>query len=196
MLLIVSALKSEIAPLLAQFPQNKKSGLASASLYDAGDIHFLRLGIGAAAVHKNFKVYLDRYKPTQVLNVGLAGSLSKNIQVAEIFNISEVWHNSAENSLRLIKFKENNFNSASLFTADQVVNDPETRDALYDRYQIVLVDMETWHLASWATRYKIPFSSIKIVSDHADQFTVHDFKQQYQQLAHKLAQNILPLIRN
>ena len=185
MITIVSALKSEIAPLLQRVPITEKRILASGSLYISDKIHFLRTGIGKQKAEKVFNLYLEQFRPEKVLNIGLAGKLNPDFKIGEIYCISRIFSADAEP----IKI---NFHSqskcASLLTVDQPVADISLRDKLHRQYNADLVDMEAYSIANTVRKKNISFNCVKIISDSADINTEKTFLENYRQLSKKLTE--------
>lgn len=195
MLTIVSALKSELAPLMSSFKIETKYKIGSGTLSIADKVHFLRIGIGQTTGLPNFKLYLDQYAPDRILNIGFAGSMHSSSGLDRIYNIRGAVNKSTQSQIELDTFGQNNFSNATLLTVDQALTDSKLRDTLFKKFQTDLVDMETWYLAHYSAKKLIQFFSIKIVSDQADQFTAESFMANYQELAKKLAIAVLPLIQ-
>lgn len=196
MLTIVSALKSEITPLLNHFKITAKYKVGSGSLYIAGQFHFLRIGIGGKTGLSNFKLYLNDFTPVKILNIGLAGSMNAAIKPGQLFAIRSVRRRLATSQIKLNPTIQSDLTETTLLTVDQALIDAKQRDILFSEYQTDLVDMEAWYLAQYSAQKQIPLSSIKIVSDQADQFTKEAFMANYQKLSRQLAETILPLIQH
>ena len=195
MLVIVAALKSEIIPLFNHYKITEKSKIGSGTLYMAKGIHFLRVGIGEQNAVSNLKLYLQNFSPSEIINIGFAGKMHSSETRTDVFWIRYVVHGSDGPGIKLKPFAQNNLPSAALLTVNQPLKDTRLRDTLFKKYHSDLVDMEAWYLADFASKKNIPFYSIKVVSDQADQFTEEVFMVNYQNLGVQLTESVLPLIQ-
>lgn len=120
--------------------------------------------------------------PTEIHNLGVCGSLSEHLHLAEIVRISQCKIEStpfAHPSGRIFEVSspENRYCISSL----ERVLEPHYADSL--RSQADVVDREAWGLAYSANRWKIPFYCTKIISDKAGQNShCNDVKQKSAQL--------------
>jgi len=196
-ILIVSALKREILPLIRKFTGTKPVPLSRGILNSEGFWHFLITGIGAENVRETMRVYLNHYNPDGILNIGSAGRLHAGIDVAGIYAVEKVIFEDKhqETDTRSIS---GSCPGASLITAEQPVLDISARNNLYEHSGGDLVDMEAYHVSLFALQHSIPFYCFKIVTDSADEHAVEDFKKNSIVLAEKLCrlihEQVLPVL--
>jgi len=187
MITIISALKSEISPLFHKVQIAEKIKLGSASLYLSEKIHFLRTGIGPEKAKQSTEAYLNQFKPVKILNTGLAGKLNPDFQIGSIYHVTKIFFK----DMKPISLNaDQNSRTASLLTVEKPVTDLFLRNKLYKKYKAELADMEAYAAASAAASKGIPFSSIKIISDNADNNTSLTFLKNYKKLAGILAEYI------
>jgi adenosylhomocysteine nucleosidase len=62
----------------------------------------------------------------------------------------------------------------TLLTVDQVVRTPKDRQLLFQRTGALAADMETFAVAEVCAARQVPFYSIRVVNDTADQALPHD----------------------
>ena len=62
----------------------------------------------------------------------------------------------------------------SLLTTDRVVRLPREKQSLFQRYGAMAVDMETFAVAEVCLRRNVPFSSVRVINDTADEALPHD----------------------
>jgi len=187
MLTIISALKSEISPLLQRVCIAEKIKLGSGSLYLSENFHFLRTGIGPEKAGKVLKLYLKQFKPHKILNIGLAGKLNPDLNLGEIYSISKIFF---EDNFPIEIAYQQKINFVSLLTVDQPVTAASLRNELFKKFNSDLVDMEAYSLAEICIENSLHFESIKIISDEADSRTKITFIKNYKRLASRLAEFI------
>lgn len=192
---IVSALKSELNPLFADFPLLEKAPLNGGILYHTEYLQLLRTGIGGENVNLVFDAYLKNQHPDLVLNIGLAGSLTPEYEPGMIFSIQEVQYEKSETVFKLAKLSaEIPFPAARLLTVDEAVTEERLRDSLYKKFTSDLVDMEAYYLARKCRTKGIPFCSIKIISDRADHATKQIFMENYKEKSRTLCAALRPFL--
>ena len=193
MITIVSALKAELRPFLDHFRADRKIAVATGSLYYGQQpIHFLRTGIGAEKAGVVLTHYLNRHQTHLLLNIGTAGALVPGIAMGTVGQIRRVTDEASGQQISLNDFSLPlpRFN---LLTVHEAILD-ERRKQTAAANGAQLVDMEGFSLAKIATQREIPFLSVKIVSDHADEQAREQFVQNLEQLSRSLFRNVLPLI--
>lgn len=187
MILIVSALKSEIQYLINCYSANQKVQIESGSLYISEDFHFLRTGVGYKLAVNSLKSYLAIHKPEMILNIGTAGALNTNFEIGSIVNVRSI--NCIEQSkiVNLPSFPgATSIIAGSVLTVREAIQSKTTKDELSKAFQADLVDMESYYFANIAQKEKIKFYSIKIVTDCADENTNTEFTNNYKQLTNAL----------
>jgi len=191
MLLIVSALKSELQYLLRHLTVSPKIPMGTGSLYPSQGIHLLRMGIGRKAVYGTFSDYLQAHTPTHILNIGLAGALTDSLGTGELIAVSVVGRENAAIEYELPIFPgAENLRRGMVVTVSEAVLCQGRRETLYQNYGKELVDMELFHLAAIAREKAIPVCSIKIVSDQADEQAAKEFIKNYRALGETLGRYI------
>lgn len=197
MIAIVSALKGEISPLFNHYPVTRKLQMGKGTLYETSAFHLVRLGMGPENSKDTLKIYLAENKPDLILNIGMAGRLNPAIMIGSIHFINRIYCSKESKSISLtVPSIINPQSSVSLLTVDQPLTDPLIRDNFFKKFQAGLVDMEAYGLAQTAAIVDIPFYSIKIVSDSADENTKNDFIKDYEKLSEKLGEYVIKFLDN
>ena len=197
MIAIISALKGEITPLFNHFPITKKLRMGKGTLYETSAFHLVRLGMGPENSKDTLNIYLAENKPDLILNIGMAGRLNPAIMIGSIHFINSIYCSKGSKSISLtVPSIITPQSSVSLLTVDQPVSDPLIRDNFFKKFQAGLVDMEAYGLAQAAAILDIPFYSIKIVSDSADENTKNDFIKDYEKLSEKLGEYVIKFLDN
>ncbi len=192
---IVSALKSELSPLFSYFPVLEKLSIGGGAYYRSEFIQMVRAGVGRDNVRQVLDVFLNRNHPDLVLNIGLAGSLKPENEPGQIFYIREVLHETAKIAFNLPKLVSGlDLPAARLLTVDKAVTESGRRDRLHKKRHVELVDMEAYFLAQKCAEKGIPFCSIKIISDMANQETQKVFMGNYQEKSQMLCAVLRPFL--
>lgn len=124
-----------------------------------------------------------------ILNVGFGGALNPNLALGEVVLVDKILcikENKIEKQLivgtktqdiALDFAREKKISFVSLLTAQNPVTDSILRDELRQKTKADIVDMEGSYLLKAAGSLKVPFVSLKLVSDNADNDTMLNVKQ-------------------
>ena len=116
------------------------------------------------AVLSHFGQSGDHSIISEIINMGVAGSLKKDIEIGKIVSIRNVLH---EEDLQTYPADKNS--TCDCITALNRVTDDDYAKRLALKASIV--DRELWAVAHMAQIYNIPFRSWKLISDHAGSTT-------------------------
>ena len=136
-------------------------------LFQNKDHYVLITGEGPKEASEKTVAVLSSFKPdiTEVINIGIAGSLTPKLKVGD-----HVWVRSsyAQNAERceFKSFTTKNHNNIDCITAYSRVTTPEEKKILSSFADIV--DRELWSIASAAHLFKIELSALKLISDESD----------------------------
>ncbi len=195
MLTIISALKSEIEPIIDFFPPTPVLPCAHGALRRYQRFDLLRTGPGHQRASKTLQTYLQHTQPDQVLLVGFAGALAPHLNIGQIFQVNEVCLPQGA-SIVLPPFNlGQNLPQARLLTVETPVEDSITKQNLYQRTGAQLVDMEGYYLAQLFQSKQISFSIVKGISDQAQAGARTQFKQNIKQLSQKLFAILKPFLQ-
>ncbi len=192
-MLIIAALSIEIAPLLNVLSAKKvKSYSNKTVLFRAGDHDVLITGVGPIMAERTLTAYLDEQRPDFILNIGTAGMLVETLELGKIYYISSVLTENEEAiNLDLLKGES----GETCLSVRQSINDSDRRDRSHKMHRASLADMECYTLAKIAKKKNIPMSAIKITTDFADYETTDMFKQQIENSAKILAQEVQNILK-
>lgn len=153
-----------------------------------GDFYYLKTGIGKVNAASSLTKFLEKYHVDQIINIGLAGSVS-NHEVLDVVIIKEAYFHDVDATLfgypkyqvpgmplayesdpqLLETCKKITFQSIdTLFTGDQFITEKMTFEGV--------VDMEGAALYQVAYLYKKPIVSIKVISDVVGKKTYQSFE--------------------
>lgn len=136
------------------------------NLYQSSDELIYICGEGIYDVLTNLALIINDYKPLNILNYGIAGSLSTTLNINEIYSISSVYLED-NNELEFKSFPLKG--DIECISAHNRVLDNEYAQRL--RPIAKIIDRELWAIAKVAAFFKINCSSYKIISDFAGENT-------------------------
>lgn len=173
-ILITAALNEELLPLKnilrAGFSRERFAGFT-----------FLKTGLGIKKSSKIFRDHLKNNSYNFVLNIGTAGSLDRNIKIGSIFfptqfsSLSQGDVLTIENPISHSVFIPPNWKLGELFTSLKPIDNPQKKRKLKLLTSSKAVDMETFGIAYICRENNIPFSAIKVITDHAQSITKERF---------------------
>lgn len=132
-------------------------------------------GPGRRNAARATEVLIDGHRPGRVISAGFAGGLSpelnrNDVLIADRLLMAEGGEITVELPAGLLAALEQpNVKRGPLLTFDRVVQGPRERQALFERYGALAVDMETFAVAEVCRRWQVPFSSIRVVNDTSDE---------------------------
>ncbi len=128
------------------------------------------------------EVLIDGHQPPRVISAGFAGGLSpelkrNDILITDRLLTTEGGAISVDLPAGLLAAQtQPGVHRGPLLTADRVVRLPRERKSLFQRYGALAVDMETFAVAEVCLRRHVPFSSIRVINDTADEALPHDIE--------------------
>ena len=194
MMVITAALSIEIAPLLNALKATKiKAYSNKTGLYRSGDFDLLITGVGPVMAQRTLEAYLEDHDPDHILNIGTAGMLFDNMELGKIHHISAtVAENEDPIHLHMLIDKPGEI----CLSVRQSIKNSGLRDSSQKKHKAHLADMECYSLAAVAWRHNILMSAIKVTTDFADCETTEMFKEQVEDSAKKLSDEIIKIIKS
>jgi len=129
-------------------------------------------GAGQKNAEEAAQVLLDVFAPKMICSAGYAGGLSSRLTPSTICVPEQVMRESDEQILDLsnpIPRKTASIpNKLTLLTVNDVAETPEQKRHLYKQTGAELIDMETFAVAEVCRTREIPFLSIRVILDAAD----------------------------
>jgi len=175
-LTICFAIKAELQPLFGQATLIAREKLSGGSLYKFDKFWMLRTGVGGEKASAVYRQFLKKYTPELVINAGFAGALDPEIDVGEIHKISLFAYKQNviyQKELKLYDLID--LTEIEILTVDEAVLSRKKREQIFNFHKFRIVDMESYHLADISENFDIPFISIKIISDLADEKSLMQF---------------------
>lgn len=182
MLLILSALKEEIKPILHEMDVVETVNLRPAVImrgeYLGKEIVIAHTGAGCDKMQRTAEFCIKEYKPELLINVGYCGALSPNLSLGDIVIADSVIHETKGNSIatnsnteKIANICANNqlkFHKGVILSVDKVVETPHEKAYLGTKFSAIAVDMESFGLARAAENSKTAFAVIRSVLDPMD----------------------------
>jgi adenosylhomocysteine nucleosidase len=131
-------------------------------------------GIGQEKARRAAEVLIDVFAPKRLCSAGYAGGLSKRLKQLNVCFPEQVMRDSDAKILDLTgsipKYVENGTEpKLTLLTADSMVDSPQKKRVLGERTGAELVDMETFAAADVCRERNVPFLSVRIILDTAEE---------------------------
>ena len=120
-------------------------------------------GIGLDNAQKAADSLIDVFRPCRIISAGFAGALDPEIRRNSIHFPGKVF--CRDYSLEI----PGGTDAISLLTLDHIVYSIEDKRSLWESTGIQLVDMESFAVAQTANRLHVPFTSVRVVFDTADE---------------------------
>jgi adenosylhomocysteine nucleosidase len=141
----------------------------------------LETGVGAARTERVLKWLFDTpklgvvpYRPKLVLSAGFAGSLNADYRVGDVILASEVIDENGHGVQTTWpeRLPEGEWrpplHRGRIVTVSQVAATPDQKRVLADKHGAIAVDMESATVARWCAEHRMPFTTVRAISDDLD----------------------------
>ncbi len=169
---IVCAMSEEVQKIVSTFELQPLEKHLGYDIYQNNNITLIESSIGKVASSLATTTLIDKFNITQLINIGLAGAL-KTIPAGSAYFVSSVTQHDVfipfdeyqQDMYQSIECQtpDHAKNTLTLTTGDQFITNSNNINNNAD-----IVDMEGFAVAYVATRYNIPITMIKGVSDDAN----------------------------
>jgi len=136
-------------------------------LYDSGCEMLLLTGEGIHPVMEKLEAVCSAFHQniSEIINLGIAGSLNDEIVLGEIYAIRKIFREgAAPNSFPAFRSSDDTAET-NCITAEKRVLEKSSAARLAPFAPVV--DRELWAIASVCSRFNLPFRSYKLISDRA-----------------------------
>lgn len=125
-----------------------------------------RLGMGTARAAERTEAVVDAFDPVHVLVVGIAGGLGKGLRIGDLVVADEhVDHDTGTT------YHAHPFGGLEprgrIFTTNELLGDPDIRNREVPD-GVAALDMENTGVAAVCERHGVPWTAIRVLSDHVD----------------------------
>ncbi len=189
MLAIVAALAEELAPLRKRLDGSVTASEAGLSVCHGElcgqPLLLVRTGIGPARAQEAVAALVERYDLEAILSIGFAGAVVAGLGPGDLLIASQVYALPEEPGeaspaasdglacdpalvdLAVAAARQRGlpFQVGSSLTVPQVVDDPRLKERLAHRSLAAVVEMESYWIVRVAARQRIPFLTVRAVSD-------------------------------
>ena len=221
---IISALSVEIDALIEKM-QNAETEEISGIKYYIGDINKSRViaavcGIGKVNAAICTQALIMRYEPEYIINMGVAGSVSKKLGIADIviadyvvqhdidttpfgdpyglipkINIVQVPCSEKLNKLILAgSNNSDNIKIGTIATGDRFINGQKDIDFIVENFKALAVDMESGSIGHVCYINNIDYAAVRSISDNADDDSHTDFDANVKKSAQTAIDLILKIL--
>lgn len=177
MIAILGAIEREIAGLLKQMnsADQPEVNYYKGKIYNK-EIVLVRTGAGP----KNAKTAAEKLcsccRPDMILSVGWAGGTKKEISYGDIV-IADILYSESQKqpifpdrnlcdlAVRTLKLKEKRPHVGGSLTVSRPLLLPQEKKDAGEKWPVVMVEMESYEVASIASRERIPFLVIRVITD-------------------------------
>lgn len=186
---IIGAVKEEVAELkramnIRETWHTRTSSFWAGTL-SGREVVLVRSGMGKTRASEALRQVCERFVPSLILSMGYAGAVAPQLKIGDLIVADKIlelagdrvgtdW--TAKQEIREVPFKpfpiekrlEGEYVRGGLLTVDEVIYKPENKKSLGKHYPVLAVEMETSALARMAQEKKIPFLSLRSISDTVD----------------------------
>ncbi len=169
---IVCAMSIEIATFLNRCLSQKKYKegrfVFRGGLYDGIRIAVAQSGLGFANARAATQALIDTHTPRWILSCGFSGGLIPELKIGHIVLANGIVDTHGQEMAVDLKMNENR--KGGLFigryvVADEMVRTIEEKMQLAEKYNAIAVDMESLAVAQACREAKLPFMTVRAVSD-------------------------------
>ncbi len=214
---VIGAMDVEINEILSNL-SNTKSIQQNDFNITVGDFGKYRIvlsksGVGKVCAATTTQFIIDKYKPIYIINIGIAGSLSKDLKAGDTiiaekmvqhdFDVTVFGHpkgymdNGIEPDKPTIYYsdknlitqfnKNNKLKTGTIATGDEFVTDLNLKNQIRKEFKADAVDMESAAIAQTAKRNNTPVIILRTISDGAND-TIKEYKQNKPTTAQKASE--------
>jgi adenosylhomocysteine nucleosidase len=147
-------------------------------------------GPGENNARRAAETLIDGHRPGRVISAGFAGALCPKLKRDDILIADRLLNgDGVELPVELppgfsAAAEQPGVHRGPLLTTDRVIRLPSQRQALFDRSGALAVDMETLVVAQVCAFRQVAFSSIRVISDAADETLPRDVEHLLTQKTH------------
>jgi adenosylhomocysteine nucleosidase len=164
---IIAAMERELAPLVQGW---KKSTLSSGgktfTLFESNSLVAIISGIGCKNAGLAASAVVEKFHPSALMSVGVAGALIRSLKVGSIFTPNVVVDASDSAEYRCTA-DSSRISGGVLVSAAEIAG-AEAKKQLVQSFHALVVDMEAAGVARIAQEANIDFRCVKAISDEAD----------------------------
>lgn len=222
---IIGAMDDEIAEVSANLSNKNIKQQSNFSIITGNlgkyKIVLSKAGVGKVNAASTTQYIIDKYKPIYIINIGIAGSLSPDLNAGDTiiakkmvqhdFDVTAFGHPKGymDNGIdpdkptiyysdKNLKNKFLNINSnlkeGTIATGDIFLTDSKLKESIKTEFNADAIDMESAAIAQTAMRNNIPVIVLRTISDGVNG-TTKEYYQNKQNLARKSALTVISALK-
>ncbi len=191
MICIIGAIKEELTGIIQHLTVQKKYLHGAATFYECNfkneNIIIVRSGVGQSLANKAALDVIKMYPLRSIISIGFAGGVASELKTSDLILSNNVFYCDNEESLlrfnkvplskistiynygekikNILTENEIKYTFGNILSLNQVVGTVEFKEWLGMNYPVLGVEMETASIAKTAEQQKVPFISIRSISD-------------------------------
>lgn len=187
---IIFAMEEELNAFLTKVTFNNKAEIYKAEFYECKykelELVLVLSGVGKVNAARTTQLLIDKYNPTYIFNIGVAGAVSPSLKLLDIvvadnllqhdFDITVFDHEkgyipgvgtkiACDKNLLEIAKKTNNVHIGLVASGDIFVTDDMMGAKINKKFKALCVEMEGAAIAQVCFLSNVPFLAIKCISD-------------------------------
>jgi adenosylhomocysteine nucleosidase len=126
------------------------------------------------------EILIDGHHPQRVISAGFAGALSPDLKRNDIL-LADRLRTVVDGDMPVelppqltASLSQTGVHRGTLLTSDHVVRLPRDKQTFFHRYEAAAVEMETFAVAEICRQRKMPFTSVRVINDTADETLTPD----------------------
>jgi adenosylhomocysteine nucleosidase len=164
---IIAAMERELTPLVHGWRKSTlSSGGKTFTLFENDSLVAIISGIGCKNAALAASAVVEKFHPSTLMSVGLAGALIRSLKVGSIFTPNVVVD--ASDSAEYRCAADSSRISGGVLVSAAEIADAEAKKQLVQGFHALVVDMEAAGVARIAQEANIDFRCVKAISDEAD----------------------------
>lgn len=188
------------------------------------NVVLVRCGIGKVNAAVCTQVLIDLYAVDYIINVGVAGSISKELKIGDIVISKDTMHHDMDTThfgdeLGIIprmetsvfeadkelidmatsisnQFEDSNVYVGRIISGDQFLCDLEKKNKLWTIFKAHCVDMESASIGQTCYLNKIPFLIVRSISDTADDNKENEYENFFRDSAVKASKLLQSIVES
>lgn len=175
-IVIIAALRIEIAPLLASLkhPHHVQGGdfVFHGGFWKGHPVAIVESGIGLDRARRATHAAIDAFNPQWIISAGFAGGLDPALSrgsliLAENVQLYGTTQPAIQLGLSMVSEPANKIFTGSIVTVPQIVRTTQEKQAVFETTKALAAEMETWGVAEACRTRHCRMISIRVISDDA-----------------------------
>ncbi|MDW7667513.1 MAG: 5'-methylthioadenosine/adenosylhomocysteine nucleosidase [Bacillota bacterium] len=221
---IIGAMDEEIHLLIKKLHKNKtkRIGIFNFFICDIEDMEIIiaKSGIGKVNSALVTQLMISNFSPDYMINTGIAGGISKDVNVLDIIIASETMQYDVDvrnfgyklgeipqmekyifdTDKKLLEYAKQSVNGSDEFkvgriiSGDKFISEKSTKLFLEREFSALCADMESGSIGQVCYINKVPYIAIRCISDNADESSSINYEEFKIEAAKKSADLIMKMI--